>query len=562
VGVGIRRAGISIGWCKERGCRGEISFALNPIPDSCITHLNTNMGTGRSRLGGTPLLQTGSGPRCIGARTISGSGYRAEIPPQRDRPYGMHSGTGVPPRRDRPYKSCYTILMPARFFTWIFILLSLTVGAVLWWRSQGKNEGKAAETVNVTVPGPTSSILVGHWTLDGNDVVWGDTSTEIKDVSGYAKHGNSSNLAAGSATAGRIGQGIVFNGTSDSVSLGSVYNGVKTVAFWVKPNSTTQSIIDLNATATVDINAGTVRGNNFSTPTVYVDGAATTTFPDTAWHHIAITTATGINASAAYLGKIASSYFGGTLDDIRFYSTEFTATQVADLYKSSGAKQTVSFGMEGTMTDGLVGHWTMDGDDVKWSDTGTEIKDLSTNGNHGDATGTTPVRGKLGQGLQFNGTSDYVKLGQSTLAQISVSLWFFYNQTPSSGNYALFHRGYAGSCAYSPLISINDLDKLEIAKTDFSCGTSAAISISKNQWNHIVMTATNGSQTVYLNGNLAANMTDSFSSETYYSTAGAAMQNDDGNATGDYLNGKIDDVRIYNRVLSPMEVSNLYNMGK
>jgi hypothetical protein len=322
--------------------------------------------------------------------------------------------------------------MPARFFTWIFILLALTLGAVLWWRLQGKNEGKAAETVNVTVPGPTSSILVGHWTLDGNDVVWGDTSTEIKDVSGYAKHGNfSNNLSTGSTTVGRIGQGIVFNGTSDSVSLGSVYNGVKTVAFWVKPNSTTQSIIDLNATATVDINAGTVRGSNFSTPTVYVDGAATTTFPDTAWHHIAITTATGINASAAYLGLISSTYFGGTLDDIRFYSTEFTATQVADLYRSSGAKQTINFGMEGTLTDGLVGHWTMDGNDVIWGDSSSEVKDRSGSDNHGDASGLTAssaVIGKLGQGLSFNGSSSYVNLGLlnyaiSDASQMTASIW-------------------------------------------------------------------------------------------------------------------------------------------
>ena len=37
--------------------------------------------------------------------------------------------------------------MPTRFFTWIFILLFLTAGAVVWWRLQGKNEGKAAETM-------------------------------------------------------------------------------------------------------------------------------------------------------------------------------------------------------------------------------------------------------------------------------------------------------------------------------------------------------------------------------------------------------------------------------
>ena len=119
-----------------------------------------------------------------------------------------------------------------------------------------------------------ANTLVGYWTLDGNDIVWGDTTSEIKDVNpGTKHHGNSSNLAAGSARPGRTGQGLLFNGTSDTISLGNVYNGVKTVAFWVKPNTTTEPFIDLNGTATIDVTSGVVAANKFTTPTIYVDGA-------------------------------------------------------------------------------------------------------------------------------------------------------------------------------------------------------------------------------------------------------------------------------------------------
>jgi len=704
-----------------------------------------------------------------------------------------YSGTGE--RFFALTDQCYTILMPARLLTWIFILLSLTVGAVLWWRLQGKNEGQAAETMNVTVPGPTSSILVGHWTLDGSDVVWGDTSTEIKDVSGYAKHGNfSNNLSTGSVTAGRIGQGIVFNGTSDSVSLGSVYNGVKTVAFWVKPNSTTQSLIDLNGTATIDMTSGIVAANSFTTPTIYIDGvvrtasgaptlvdyqqsdwtsqtagnevtptvtwqvgdlvlvfgsteagtsatlntptatglsfslvtsintadsgdtahylwsatagsngsgaitatrgdagtlargiaafvyrgssglgntatldnsanktisltrgyansatavvlgdwnavndttvtsspgsgtqrvaqfvtdaatfflfdwgdqgAAGTTsygitnhtgtvdmsgiavevrgysslFLDTNWHHVAVTTGTGINASAAYLGKIASSYFGGALDDIRFYSTELSATQVADLYKSSGAKEYISSGADDMMTDGLVGYWTFDGDDVKWSDTGTEIKDVSGNGNHGAASGLTAssvTPGKLGQGLQFNGTSDYVNIDgilsyTNGISQMSVSMWIFQSAL-AEGN-ALFVRrdvtsfwGFGTSDAWGGsddiCIILSDSDSENPSYTTENLHAT-------NVWEHWIFVF-DGTQTgnsnrlkVYKNGIQRTLTFFDIIPSTTLGYSGTPVANIGGYMDSASFSGKIDDVRIYDRALSTAEITNLYNMGR
>lgn len=467
--------------------------------------------------------------------------------------------------------------MPARFITWVIILFSLTMGAVLWWQFRGENQGQAAETMNVTIPGPTSSILVGHWTLDGNDVIWGDTSTEIKDVSGYAKHGNSSNLAAGSAVVGRIGQGLVFNGTNDSVSLGNVYNGVKTVAFWVKPNTTTQSVIDLNATATVDINAGTVRGNNFATPTVYVDGVATATFPDTGWHHIAITTATGINASAAYLGKIASNYLGGTLDDIRFYSNELSLIQVADLYRSSGAKQTVNFGMEGTMTDGLVGHWTMDGNDVIWGDTSSEVKDRSGNNNHGNSSGLTAasaVIGKLGQGLRFNGTSNEVAVASSASidqqAKFSFCAWVYATGWGGGSEGTVGFKGYApaGGKWYAYLLNSGSEASFAgacDAPTSSAWSKASNGSFSLNQWTFLCSTYDNvGDRKVrlYKNGSEVSYALQQPAVGTATTESGEEIHLGDEGYDASSFQGTIDDVRLYNRVLSGTEIANLYNVGK
>ena len=186
---------------------------------------------------------------------------------------------------------------------------------------------KIYNTTSPTQPIDTS--LVGHWTFDGLDI----QGTAAIDRSSF---GNNGTITGTTKTIGKLGQALSFNGSSDVISMGASYNGVKTVAFWTKPASTTQSILDLNATATVDISSGVVRGNNFSTPTVYVDGVATIAFPaDTNWHQVTVTTETGINASALYIGKIASSYLNGSLDDVRIYSRALLSSEVLNLYTVS-----------------------------------------------------------------------------------------------------------------------------------------------------------------------------------------------------------------------------------
>ena len=448
----------------------------------------------------------------------------------------------------------------ARFIIWIFIFLSLAVGAGAYWFSMGKYQGQAAKKINASKETVMTNTLVGYWTLDGSNIVWGDTTSEIKDVNpGTKHHGNSTNLAAGSAVPGRTGQGLLFNGSSDTVSLGNVYNGVKTVAFWVKPNTTTQSLIDLNAAATVDINAGTVRGNNFTTPTIYVDGVATTTFPDTEWHHIAVTTGTGVNASAAYIGQIASSYFGGTIDDIRFYSDALTATQVADLYRASGAKEISNANHREALTNGLVGYWTFDGRDVKWSDA-NEIKDISGNGNHGDVSGltrTSVTPGKLGQGLSFNGTGDYVDLNSGIIGTGTYTFctWI---KAPSFSGFQPVGNAYP---FWFGVQSVGVSGQIWAFISNNDTGTMPQSGyFSENVWNHIcAIRNSNNTATFYVN---------SIQSGTANQAAGTispvltnfllAKQNGGSN----YYTGLLDDFRVYDRALSTTEIANLYNVGK
>ena len=678
-----------------------------------------------------------------------------------------------------------------QWVTWVVIICVLTLGAGAYWFVTKEFTGRAAETVNVahTEALTGSSLgLVGYWTLDGSDIKWSDSTTEIKDTSGNSKHGDAQgSLAAGSATPGQVGQGLRFNGTSDVISLGTVYNGVKTIAFWAKPNSTTQSFIDLNGTATIDVTSGTVAANNFTSPTIYVDGAvqgspaptligtsgstwndtsstettgslswqtgdlivvtgmtedqlislstptatgltfaAVSGFPtnlantckgyawtatagsngsgtissgtggsymagiqayvfrgsdgigntaqttsgtaltisltrnyansmvvwaagdwgatndttvssdpvggnqrqaawrsgvatlfdfdwgdqgsagstsygisgfspgnvftkialevrgssniisDTNWHHVVVTTDTGINASAVNLGKISSSYFGGTLDDIRFYSSELSSTQVTDLYRARNAREVDNAAHREVLTNGLVGYWTFDGRDIKWSDTSSEIKDISGNSNHGDATGslatTSVIPGTLGQALSFNGSSDYMTMSDPgntiscTTEKFSVSLWIYMRGSGgqiwgagdpaySGGAYILaYPNGITGGC-----------DNTSDSRHALVSSPSGAI--SANQWYHVILTFDGSTSpdtaSLYINGVLSA--TDATGSDVAETDGLAIIRIGDDLCTAcgtSNWNGNIDDVRVYNRILSSAEITNLYNLGR
>jgi len=194
--------------------------------------------------------------------------------------------------------------------------------------------------------------LAAYWSFDGPDMDWASITAEALDTSGNSRNGN---VVGAKAAIGQSGQGMEFDGIDDYVDAGNVYDGVKTIAFWIKADDTddttyfdgkldeiyfysqalnvdqigqlyrvgarrtiignysssgnefssarpTSKIFDLNGTANIEVSSGTITANGFTSPTIYVDGSATSTIDDE-WRFVAITTDTGINASAVNLGK-------------------------------------------------------------------------------------------------------------------------------------------------------------------------------------------------------------------------------------------------------------------
>lgn len=218
---------------------------------------------------------------------------------------------------------------------------------------------------------------------------------------------------------------------------------------------------------------------------------------------------------------------------------------------------------------GLVGWWTFDGKNMTQN-----AVDSSGSGNTGYLTGftsTTTVPGKVGQGLQFDGSNDYVSVGSASsldgIAQLTYSAWVYSTSTPGSfpsGVYSVFGKRYKGfylSNSASPAaVSLYIGGTVNLT---LYCATSIAL----NKWYHIVVTwdgtLNNAPGTIfYINGISCSAAGAAGSGSIVDDSAQIGVIGFLGGGLTGYFKGMIDDVRVYNRVLSATEILQLYNIGR
>ena len=134
-----------------------------------------------------------------------------------------------------------------------------------------------------------------------------------------------------------------FDGVNGQVGVGNVAAGIQTISFWVEADditSRTDHVLDLNGTDYVKIVNGEVTVNNIDNPTYYINGVSgnRTIASIDAWYHVAITTETGINASAVTIGRVAGQtpdYFDGKIDEVRLWNDVRTASEILTYHTKS-----------------------------------------------------------------------------------------------------------------------------------------------------------------------------------------------------------------------------------
>ena len=290
--------------------------------------------------------------------------------------------------------------------------------------------GKASSTVN------TGVVALWHFEETGTS-----TGTYLYDETA---NNNDATTTGTTVTDGIFGKGRKFNGTSDYVSAAALTGGtaVQSIDFWVYPQTTTEYFVDLNGSAYVWANAGTVTATGFTSPTIYVNGLVSSAIVAGQWQYVAVTTGTGINASLPRVGKTpTNNYLEGNIDEIKILNRALSADEIAGTYRMganhhltrqisatdlSGANKlafNVAADRTGTFLEAMIGESDhsnyelasstlalstntvlyIKGDEIASS---TSIKDSSFSGKAITANGDAKIvgAGKIGNALYFDGT--------------------------------------------------------------------------------------------------------------------------------------------------------------
>jgi hypothetical protein len=213
---------------------------------------------------------------------------------------------------------------------------------------------------------------------------------------------------------------------------------------------------------------------------------------------------------------------------------------------------------------GLVAYYPFDGN----------ANDESAHGNDGvEHGGIEYVQGMISQAAKFNGTSTYINVPHDdslNLQNITLSAWVYdYNHNGSSSMILLKgkwttkggqKRQYGFSSTYGSQ-AIADFGLFNVSgKWE---GIRSTSHTPLNQWKHIVVTYDGQQQKMYLDGELHNSRNAAFDVFTPQNpeslTIGAGFT--EHNTPLGPKDGLIDDLRIYNRALSDIEIQNLYQFN-
>jgi hypothetical protein len=214
--------------------------------------------------------------------------------------------------------------------------------------------------------------------------------------------------------------------------------------------------------------------------------------------------------------------------------------------------------------ENLVGYWPFN------EGSGSTAYDNSGNGNHGTIYGATWVDGISGYALSFDGTDDYVDLAKASLNGVSnwtIEAWI-HPLIKDSG-----HVYSEGAPDVTMVVSLSDgslyVGTWNLYTTGNWMGYTSREVIIPNEWNFITVTLENGGVAtgtlrIYVNGSLVGfgPLQKEYGDRTYFATMGRNVGSTRGGTqTATPFKGIIDEVKIYNRVLSADEILANYRAG-
>ena len=409
--------------------------------------------------------------------------------------------------------------------------------------------------------------LVGHWKMDEG------TGTTAADSTNYS---NDATLSGTTWASSCRGNAVAYDGVSDYADIASQTQNFSrgfSVAIWAKPTAVDYwaRFVELgNGPENDSIVLGRMQSTNTLALRLY-DGSlgASEQALDIAgqveldkWQHFVATidnsgaaslykdgeligsgtigTPGSVTRTQNYVGRSSwgsDEYYEGETYDVRIYNRPLSNEEISEL-------------------SGLIAHWNLN------ETSGSVADDAGVAAN--DATYVSsptlgvdgPYPTSTGTAVELNGTSQSITSGQSLLNDLSeftIMGWIRPDNTTND-------KSFFGQ---------NDLIELGIdyASNQIDLWTAAGGSVSATvqlpygKWSHLAATGSGTELKIYVNGRELASggsSTASYGSNSYEFKIGEGVLD----PSGDYFDGRIDDVRVYGRLLCPDEINGAYKEGR
>jgi surface protein len=236
-----------------------------------------------------------------------------------------------------------------------------------------------------------------------------------------------------------------------------------------------------------------------------------------------------------------------------------SVTQCFTYYAGQTDKVCFNRDYEPIITDGLILNVDA-GFDGSYPASGTTWRDLSVSGNNGTLTNNPGFYDNGGGGIVFDGTDDFVNLGNQQSLQFTNNFssfcWLYKNVNQ-------YQKGLVGNASYNnggwQMSLANNFDKfVVIFNSNAEQALSSNSTLNAKQWYHCGFTFLDGVLRIYIDGVFNSQSTGrTITTNTNNFVIGKGAQGGWGS-----FNGNLSSVQVYNRALSESEILQNYNAMK
>jgi hypothetical protein len=310
---------------------------------------------------------------------------------------------------------------------------------------------------------------------------------------------------------------------------------------------------------------------NSTTDTLYVDGKIEAIGSNSGC------LVAGLNSLPFSIGATASAtnpsaYFtNGIVQDAMLFDKALLKEELDEIYK-----QILNRGVYGNLTlqsrtatkynlsdNSLMAFWSFNNDNST-----TAFDELGNyNGTYSNGAISSSNFGIIGNSSYFDGVDDLIntEIDNNTIFTqangFTISSWILVKVSPAGTATArIFDKSSANTVANGVALWLSSIRDINLRIGGSNLIRTPAGSYIDNKWFFVATTIhANGSAIVYVDGKPTT--VGTLSPTSGITTTTNLTLGNRANATDRPLNGELDEFRIYNRVLSPSEILDIYNLG-